>query len=441
MSTVLGMALSDSSTQPLAVLARDAAMAGPVLVVAERNDNGLTVVRSMARRRRIPILQLHDPRRAASYTAARETPLVLVLAASSGWAAGVVAGVRAGSAAPIVVGGLVPTTDQLVELLDAGANMVFEGMVPERELASRVSAFYDAVRHESGAGVRWLEGGGLRLDLFSRDCTIDGESVGLSRIEHRLLSHLMRHPQQTLAPEEIVRHVWQWSYGDGLNTLRIHVGRLRRKLGDDARDPRFIGSLRGSGYQFLAPVAELCDEREDAAPADSTLHSRLTGLYEILEARPDDVETLAAAATRAIVESNQCDAASVFRYERAARRSTLVASTGTSAMWDAAMRRGHAVSGRFAGSAANTEGNVVQIADMARAAKRFPASATLWSADRLRSCLIVPLIIDGEVWGDIGFAKRQPRAFTPQETDYLRSITELLALKIPAVPAAASAAG
>jgi DNA-binding response OmpR family regulator len=422
----------------LRALARDAAMVGPALLVAERVDHGLSVVRTMARRRRIPVLQVQDPLRAASYAAARETPLVLLVAVSPSWAAGAVAGLRASTDAPIVVIGLMPSTDQLIELLDAGANLLIEGLVPERELASRISAFYSATRRETRADVRWLQGGGLQLDLFSRGCSVDGQPVQLSRIEHRLLAHLMQHFQQTLPPEEIVRHVWQWSYGDGLNTLRIHIGRLRRKLDDDPRAPRFVASLRGAGYQFVEPVAQLSSERDTGdSAAQTTLGARLDGLYEILGSKASDLTDLAVTATRAIVSSNHCDAASMFRYEVEAQRSLLVASAGTSTMWNTAMRRGHALSGRFAGSVAATQGNVVQIADIARAAKRFPASATLMSADHLRSCLIVPLLVDGAIWGDVGYAKRQPKAFTPQETDYLRSVTDLLALRIPRVAAAA----
>ncbi len=96
------------------------------------------------------------------------------------------------------------------------------------------------------------------------------------------------------------------------------------------------------------------------------------------------------------------------------------------------MQQGHVLGEQFVGTHAARVREVVQVADIAVAAKRFPATATLLTADQLRSCLVAPLIVNGRVWGDIGFTKRQPSAFTRHQSAYLRSVADMVALRMSA---------
>ena len=75
----------------------------------------------------------------------------------------------------------------------------------------------------------------------------------------------MTHPQTALTSDTIVRQVWGWYTSDGKNALRIFVNRLRRKLGDDSRDPEFVASVRGTGYRFIRNVTQLGDDAEPLA--------------------------------------------------------------------------------------------------------------------------------------------------------------------------------
>jgi DNA-binding response OmpR family regulator len=424
------------SALTLEQLARDASLLGPIVLLAEPGAHGLTRARAVLRRHRLAVLEFDDPRRAASYAAARETPLIVVAPNTPSWAMGAVASLRGASGAPLVAAGLTPSSDELIELLDAGASIVVDASADERELTARLASLYAVVRREAGPSTRWLEAAGLRVDLFTRACTIASGEVQLSRYEYRLLVFLMSRAQQTLGQDEIVRQVWRWNAVDGINTLRIHVGRLRRKLGDDSRAPEFLGSVRGAGYCFLKPVAEVGDDADKASATqrEAISAARLRGIYSVVDIAQaaGDVRDLATRATDLVVGTSQCDAASMFRHEADTRRSSLVASTGTSGTWDRAMRDGHVLDTTFIGGQAAAKGSVVQVADLRRAAKRYPASATLMNADQIRSCLVVPIVVKGEVWGDIGFANRQPRAFTPGQTTFLRSVTDLVALRIAA---------
>ncbi len=414
-------------------------MVGPAVLLSEPVARGLIPMRAALRRHRVPVIQLQATTRAAHYLAVRQTPIVLIVADSPSWAVSAVAVVRQANDAPVVVAGITPTDEQLRELLGAGANLVIDGGANEAALCARIGGFYGAVRRDQRPAVRWLEAEGLRIDLTSRVCVVDGQPVRLSRMEYELLVFLMRRAQQAVPPLEIVTRVWRWNSHDALNTLRIHVGRLRRKLGDDAQAQRFIGSDRAAGYWFQGTVAELSDEPEPAADhrGQALLDARLSSIYAILRASCalDDDAVLGQNVTDAIVGSDHCDAASIFRYDRQHRRSQLVASTGTSPGWAAAMRRGHALEDRFVGPHASHAGRVIQVADITTAAKRYPATATLVKSDQMRSFLVAPIVINGESWGDIGFTKRQPRAFTPQQSLYLQSLADVVALRMAATHA------
>ncbi|MBS1895706.1 MAG: winged helix-turn-helix domain-containing protein [Actinobacteria bacterium] len=401
-------------------------------VVAERSDERLTRVRSVLRLHRVATVEFQDARRAGGYLAARQTPLLIVVPGSPSWAVAAVAALRSSSKAPIVVSGLTPSSDELAELLEVGATIVIDYGAREREISARIKALYEIVRSEPRASSRWLESGDLRVDLFSKTCAVGGEDINLSRNEYRLLVYLMSRAQQTINATDIVNHVWQWNYGDGLNTLRIHVARLRRKLRDDSRNSKYIVSIRGAGYRFKDPVVELGDDGGTGDSDIAALSARLDGIYALLDTvrSLDSVSDLAAVATTAPVASSHCDAASIFRCEPERSRSTLIAADGMSNEWTRKMRRGHNLSSDFVGGQAIAEGNAVQVADLRRSAKRFPVSAALMNEEHFRSCLVVPLRVNGAIWGDIGFVKRQPRAFSPNEATFLHSIAGVLELKL-----------
>lgn len=411
-------------------------MVGPVVVVAERSGLALTRIRSVLRRHRVATVEFQDVVRARGYLAARPSPLLVAVPGTPSWAATAVAALRATSNAPIVVSGMTTSTDELAELFELGATITVDAGAREAEISLRIRALYAVVKSEPRSSSRWLESGDLRVDLFSKTCTIGGETVRLSRNEYRLLVYLMSRPQQTIKAADIVNQVWQWSHGDGLNTLRIHIGRLRRKLDDSAREPKYIVSMRGAGYRFKDPVVEIGDDVMAEGLGEVILNARLEGIYSLLEAMRSatSLDALGMLATETPVASSHCDGASLFRYEGdQRRRSLLVASDGMSSEWQKKMRRGHKLSGDFVGGQVAVEESVVQVADLARAAKRFPVSAAMMSVDQFRSCLVVPLRVNGEIWGDIGFLKREPRAFSESQATFLHSIAGVLELKIAAL--------
>jgi two-component system, OmpR family, KDP operon response regulator KdpE len=101
--------------------------------------------------------------------------------------------------------------------------------------------------------------GGLRLDESSREATLDGLPLQLTPREFDLLSYLAARPGTVVSRRELLTHVWRQPPGGPDETLDVHISWLRRKLGEDARNPRYLQTIRGVGVKVVAPVAGPAD--------------------------------------------------------------------------------------------------------------------------------------------------------------------------------------
>jgi len=90
----------------------------------------------------------------------------------------------------------------------------------------------------------------LEVDLGARRALLAGRELELSRKEFDLLAELVRHAGRVVTREDLMSRVWDENWFGSTKTLDVHMGWLRRKLGDDAADPRFIHTVRGVGFRF-----------------------------------------------------------------------------------------------------------------------------------------------------------------------------------------------
>jgi DNA-binding response OmpR family regulator len=93
--------------------------------------------------------------------------------------------------------------------------------------------------------------GDLVVDITAREVTIEGEPVDLTKTEFDLLDLLSARPRVAFTRRVLLENVWdagEWAGGEHL--VDVHIGHLRRKLGDDARDSRYIRTIRGIGYRM-----------------------------------------------------------------------------------------------------------------------------------------------------------------------------------------------
>ena len=90
----------------------------------------------------------------------------------------------------------------------------------------------------------------IRLDPDTRRAWRGDEEVLLSRKEFDLLLALMRKAGTIVTRDELMRDVWHTNFWTSSKTIDVHLGWVRRKLGDDSRHPRLITTIRGQGLRF-----------------------------------------------------------------------------------------------------------------------------------------------------------------------------------------------
>lgn len=95
-----------------------------------------------------------------------------------------------------------------------------------------------------------LEFDGLRIDPAAKRATVGGEDAQLTQRELELLLFLARHPGHAFTREQLMNHVWQYSFYSDTSTVTVHIRRLRTKIEPDPARPRFIETVWGVGYRF-----------------------------------------------------------------------------------------------------------------------------------------------------------------------------------------------
>lgn len=121
----------------------------------------------------------------------------------------------------------------------------------QREVTARVrDALEQARAPRPVEAVGALEAGALRIDYGSCAVTVDGRAVDLSPREYALLYHLTRNANSVLAYDTLLAKVWGRRYLGETDVLRVHVERLRLKLGGSPRTGPRIAWREGLGYAF-----------------------------------------------------------------------------------------------------------------------------------------------------------------------------------------------
>ena len=99
---------------------------------------------------------------------------------------------------------------------------------------------------------RRIAHGPLVVDLDARLVELDGQDLLLTRTEFDLLALLVGSPRRVWTREMLLRSVWGDEWASDEHLVEVHVGNLRRKLGDRGRSPRYIRTVRGVGYGMMA---------------------------------------------------------------------------------------------------------------------------------------------------------------------------------------------
>jgi two-component system response regulator RegX3 len=185
----------------------------------------------------------------------REPELVLLdLMLPDGSGLDVLRELRTGSRVPVIVlTARGEETDRVVGL-ELGADDYVTKPFSAREVSARIRAVLRrASAPQADAPERPIVVGELRLDPARRTVALAGEVLELSRKEYELLHLLMANAGVVLRRERLIEEVWDTTWFGTTKTLDVHVSGLRRKLGDDPSDPRYLHTVRGVGFRFAAP--------------------------------------------------------------------------------------------------------------------------------------------------------------------------------------------
>jgi DNA-binding response OmpR family regulator len=135
--------------------------------------------------------------------------------------------------------------------LELGADDYLPKPFSPRELLARIRAQVRRARGQAGPSRNPLKSEGLDLDPGSRRATLDGALLDLTSYEFDLLYTLVDRAGRVLSREHLMEHARGNSEEAFDRSIDVHVSRLRQKLGDDPKKPRFIKTVRGVGYQFI----------------------------------------------------------------------------------------------------------------------------------------------------------------------------------------------
>lgn len=153
----------------------------------------------------------------AAWRARAVTAPILILTAQDGW-------------------------QEKVAALNAGADDFVVKPVRIEELVARLHAL---ARRTAGHAAPALKAGRITLDPTARAAWLDDEALSLTQIEFRLLARFVHRAGRILSQAELLDHLYPHATERDLNTVEVHVARLRRKIGREA-----VTTVRGLGYRF-----------------------------------------------------------------------------------------------------------------------------------------------------------------------------------------------
>jgi two-component system KDP operon response regulator KdpE len=161
--------------------------------------------------------------------------------------------VRSVSAVPVIVATARDDDEEIVRVLDAGADDYVVKPYSAAQLDARIRAVLRRGVDGDGNARAAVTVGELEVDPDRRIASLAGAPLELSRLEFDLLAHLARRSPEVVTRRELLAEVWRQPHGGADKTIDVHLSWLRRKLGESATQPRYLHTVRGVGIKLEQP--------------------------------------------------------------------------------------------------------------------------------------------------------------------------------------------
>jgi DNA-binding response OmpR family regulator len=164
--------------------------------------------------------------------------------------------VREWSQIPIIILSARGTELDKVKCLESGADDYITKPFGVDELMARVKAVMRRVQSsKETATLPAYVNCDLEVDFAKHLVTLGSENINLTATEYRMLSYLALNAGRVITGTQLLDHVWGEDYSGSDHLLQVNIGRLRQKLGDSARDPKYIQTKAGIGYMMAKAAA------------------------------------------------------------------------------------------------------------------------------------------------------------------------------------------
>jgi DNA-binding response OmpR family regulator len=164
---------------------------------------------------------------------------------------------QAGNWTPVILLTQVGESTERAMALEEGADDYLNKPFDPHELVARIRAVLRRARPGQPplTSAQRLASGDLILNRQTRRAYIGSEELRLTPKAAALLEYLMTRPDELLTRDRLLDAVWGWDYPTGTRTVDTRIAELRRVLGDDPAQPRYIETVPGQGYRFVGDVA------------------------------------------------------------------------------------------------------------------------------------------------------------------------------------------